>query len=58
MRKPFSYSSMQAALERTAELYRRSLWDNQDAYVEIWLEKDALAGVLYRVTSSWDVPLW
>ena len=35
MRKPFSYSSMQAALERTAELYRRSLWDNQDAYVEI-----------------------
>ena len=57
MRKPFSYSSMQAALKRTAELYRRSLWDNQDVYVEIWLEKDALAGVLYRVTSSWDVPL-
>lgn len=27
------------------------------AYVEIWLEKDALAGVLYGVTESWDVPL-
>jgi hypothetical protein len=26
-------------------------------YVEIWLEKDALAGVLYDVTSQWDVPL-
>jgi hypothetical protein len=26
-------------------------------YVEIWLEKDALSGVLYPVTSEWDVPL-
>src|SRR5262249_48885635 len=35
----------------------RSLWDNQDAYVEVWLEKDALAGGLYEVTEQWDVPL-
>ena len=26
-------------------------------YVEIWLEKDALAGVLVDVTSRYDVPL-
>ena len=26
-------------------------------YVEIWLEKDALAGVVYPVTSMYDVPL-
>src|SRR5262249_48942139 len=26
-------------------------------YVEIWLEKDALAGVIYPVTSMYDVPL-
>lgn len=26
-------------------------------YVEIWLEKDALSGVLYEETESWDVPL-
>jgi hypothetical protein len=25
--------------------------------VEIWLEKDALSGVLYEVTYRWDVPL-
>jgi hypothetical protein len=25
--------------------------------VEIWLEKDALSGVVYEVTSEWDVPL-
>lgn len=57
MRKPDTYSSMEAALEYTAQCYRRSIWNDQDAYVEIWLEKDALAGVLYQETEQWDVPL-
>ena len=57
MRKPRSYSSLEAMLRNTAATYRRSVWDNQDSYVEIWLEKDALAGVFYEVTSAWDVPL-
>jgi hypothetical protein len=57
MRKPRTYSSMEAALQNTAEAYRRSLWDEQQAYVEIWTEKDALAGVLMQETSPWDVPL-
>jgi hypothetical protein len=26
-------------------------------YVEIWVEKDALAGVIYEETKLWDVPL-
>lgn len=38
-------------------MYRHSIWDNQDTYVEVWLEKEALAGVLYEVTAEWDVPL-
>jgi hypothetical protein len=33
------------------------VWDDQDAYVEIWTEKDALAGVLLEETRTWDVPL-
>jgi hypothetical protein len=57
MRKPITYSSVKQALRRTAEHYRRALWDNQDVYVEAWLEKDALAGVLSPVTFEWDVPL-
>jgi len=32
-------------------------WRDQDAYVEVWLEKEALAGVLYQATSQWDIPL-
>lgn len=57
MRKPRTHSSLANALSLTAETYRRAVWDNQNAYVEIWLEKDALAGVLYEVTAPWDVPL-
>jgi hypothetical protein len=56
-RKPDTYSSMEAALEFTAQCYRRSIWNDQDVYCEIWLEKDALAGVLYQETEQWDVPL-
>jgi hypothetical protein len=57
MRKPTTYSSMEQALRRTAETYRRALWDDTPAVVEVWLEKDALAGVLVDVTAEWDVPL-
>ena len=48
---------MQQALKDTARFYRKSLWDDAEAYVEIWLEKDALSGVIYPVTSEYDVPL-
>lgn len=56
-RKPRSYSSLEDAVRSTAETYRRALWDEQDAYVEVWCEKDALSGVLYPITSEYDVPL-
>jgi hypothetical protein len=57
MRKPDTHRSLESMLRNTAEGYRRQVWDNQDAYVEIWLEKDALSGVLYQETAKWDVPL-
>jgi len=57
MRKPATYDSVQEFLEIGQQAYRRSLWQNQNAYVEIWCEKDALAGVLYEITRIWDVPL-
>jgi hypothetical protein len=57
MRKPDSYSSLEEAIARTAETYRRDLWDAQHAYVEVWCEKEALAGVLFEITEKYDVPL-
>ena len=57
MRKPTSYTSLEQAVHETAEFYRRRVWDDQGVYVEVWLEKDALAGVLYPITAQYDVPL-
>lgn len=57
MRKPHTHSSLESAIEWTAQTYRRALWDDQAVYVEIWTEKDALAGVLLEETRQWDVPL-
>ena len=56
-RKPDTFSSVEHALEETARFYRKTLWDDIDAYAEVWLEKDALAGVVLPVTSKYDVPL-
>ncbi len=56
-RKPNTFGSMGEALEEVARFYRRDLWRAADVYVEIWLEKDALSGVIWPITSKYDVPL-
>jgi len=56
-RKPHTHDSLQDALEWTKQTYRRALWNDQDAYVEVWSEKEAIAGLLFGVTCQWDVPL-
>lgn len=57
MRKPTSYSSLEAAAIDAARTYRRDLWQNQNVHLEIWCEKMALLGVIGEVTDRWDVPL-
>ena len=57
MRKLRTFSSIESALEETATTYRRDFLSAQGLDIEIWLEKDALAGVFIGVTSKWDIPL-
>ena len=57
MRKPTTFSDLQSCLDATAQFYRRNLWTNSDFYVEVWCEKDALAGVIMEETRVFDVPL-
>ncbi len=57
MRKPNTYSSVEHALRSTRNFYRRSVWEHLDQYIEVWCEKDALAGVLYPITEQYDIPL-
>jgi hypothetical protein len=43
-------------IESAAVSYRRDLWEGQDCYVEVMIEKDALVGVIEGVCEQWDVP--
>jgi hypothetical protein len=36
--------------------YKQNPWDNQPNYVEVWIEKEALAGVIERPCRRWRTP--
>lgn len=44
-------------IESAARGYGIDLWKNQKTRVEVWIEKDALVGVLEGTCRKWDVPL-
>ena len=54
---PETFDGWEDALRSTARTYRKSLWSDAEYKVEIWLEKDALAGVLHPVVDAYDVAL-
>lgn len=57
MRRPDTYDSAEDAIAATIAAYRQNLWRSQDVRVEVWLEKETLADVIYPVTARWQVPL-
>lgn len=50
------FESPQACVQQAAEHYHISLWEDQPCYVEVWVEKEALAGVVERAARKRDVP--
>jgi hypothetical protein len=57
MRKPATFTGLESCLSNTSKFYRRDLWAAMPVYVEVWVEKDALAGVIMEETEVYDVPL-
>jgi hypothetical protein len=58
MRKPETWNSIDEALADAASSYRRALWQDADARVEVWCESESVAGVIWPTTDEWDVPLY
>lgn len=60
LRRP-RFVSMWAGLADFAETarraYRRNVWAEQPAYLEVWLEKDALSGIFEDILESYGVTL-
>jgi hypothetical protein len=57
MRKPTSYSNVYEALENAQYFYKKDLWENQTDYIEFWMEKETLSGIVHPVTAKYDIPL-
>jgi hypothetical protein len=49
------YGDMSSALDITAECYRKNLWATQPHFVEVWVEKDAITGIVSGIASSFGV---
>jgi hypothetical protein len=46
----------ESIVDAVAAQYRTKLWENQGWYVEVWVEKEALADVVSRPADRWFVP--
>lgn len=54
---PYSVDDIDDAIYDTIRQYRLDRQDGQDVYIELWVEKDALSGVLKRITSKYHINL-
>lgn len=50
------WNSPDEIIKSASNSFRYDKWDNQPNYVEVWIEKDALIGVIARTCESLDVP--
>lgn len=54
---PSEWSSIQSLVDSALYSYRLPRWETQENYVELWVEKDALAGVLRPLANQYHVPM-
>lgn len=51
-----SWDTPEEILKGAAAGYRENPWRNQESYIEVWVEKAALAGVIAPACNRWRVP--
>ncbi len=54
---PYSVDDIDDAIYDTIRQYRLDRQQGQDVYIELWVEKDALSGVLKRITQKYHIRL-
>lgn len=56
MRSIAHWDSPAEIIDATARSFKVDLWASQENYVEVWIEKDALVGVIEPICRELDVP--
>jgi len=54
---PSEFENISHLVKAAISSYRRDRWENQGCYVEVWVEKDALSGILEPMTRKYHVHL-
>ncbi len=54
---PYSVDDVQDAISDTINQYRLNRQEGQEVYIELWVEKDALSGVLKVITEEFHIRL-
>ena len=49
-----SWNGLQDFMETVSTAYKKNVWNEQVEYVEVWIEKDALSGVLEPIINKYD----
>jgi hypothetical protein len=55
--QPGSWDSPKSIMNSVIYAYRKNRLQGQKNYLEVWVEKDALSGVLKRVTEQYGIPI-
>lgn len=55
LRGIYHVENVEQAVSETARDFAIDTWDDQPTRVEVWVEKDALVGVIGQAASAWDV---
>jgi hypothetical protein len=57
IQQPDTWTDLVDFMQTVKRAYRKDYWIQQPDYIEIWIEKDALRGVVEPVTNKYGVPL-
>lgn len=56
-RQPSMWQDLTDFLGTVRHSYRKDIWTSQPIYLEVWLEKEALAGIFEEITQEYGVTL-
>jgi hypothetical protein len=58
LRQRTKWETPKSIIEAARDSYHIDLWEDQDVRLEVWIEKDALVGVIQGICNQYDVPFF
>ena len=56
-RRPVTFENIEELVKNSIHWYELDRWEDQNYYLEIWTEKDALSSIIAPLTDKWQITL-